>query len=49
MVRGSPVHPVSFGYTEGMFSEQVADGPPKVLGLSAVGEKNLPQAVPVGC
>ena len=48
-VRLSSVHPASFGYTDGLSTEQVVDGPPMVRGWSAVGEKNLPQAVPVGC
>jgi hypothetical protein len=47
-IRGSSVQPVSIGYTEGMFSEQSADGPPRVRGQSAVGEKNLPEIVPDG-
>ena len=40
MVHGSPVHLVSFGNTEGVSSEQVADGPPKVRGQFAGVEKS---------
>ena len=37
---GPPDAPVSFGYTDGLSTEQVADGPPKVRERFAVGEKN---------
>ena len=43
------MQPVSFGYTDGMSTEQIVDGPPRVHGQSARVEKNLPEAVFVGC
>jgi len=42
------VHPVGFGYTEDVSSEQVADDPPMVRGQSAGVEKNLSETVSVG-
>ena len=47
-VRRSSVHPVGFGYTEGVSSEQVADDLPMVRGQSAGVEKNLSETVSVG-
>ena len=44
-VRGSLVHPVSFGYTGGVSTEQGEDGPPRVRGRSAGVEKNWSEAV----
>ena len=36
-VRLSSVHSASFGYTDGLSTEQYADGPPRVRGQSALG------------
>jgi len=49
MVRGSPVHPVRIGYTEGASSEQGADGSSWNRGQSASVGKSSPEAVLVGC